>query len=263
MFSMYLLLWVVCPAAGVYQPHPGARFQWQLEVDENHPFDYSMPADLYDVDLWAVTSHDISAIHAKGAKVICYFSAGSYDRNRPDAHLFHSSDIGNKMHGWDEYWIDIRSSNVKSIMSKRMDLAQSKHCDGIEPDNVDGFEAGNANIGFSYQDQLTYNRWLASQAHARGLSIGLKNDAEQVRELHSYFDWALNEECHEFDSGRECLLYQPFLDEGKAVFNIEYVDSKHVSSHDQSKCTSHHPAGMSTQFKLMDVTAWAWHCPGQ
>lgn len=248
---------------GVYHPHIGSIFQWQLEVDENHPFNYSMNADLFDVDLWAVTAHDISAIHAKGAKVICYFSAGSYDKNRPDAHLFHSSDIGNKMDGWDENWIDIRSSNMRNIMLRRMDLAKSKHCDGIEPDNVDGHEDGNANFHFTQLDQLVYNRWLADEAHARGLSIGLKNDAEQISHLYPWFDWALNEECHENDGGRECLLYKPFLDAGKAVFNIEYVKSKHVSSHDKSKCTSHHPAGMSTQFKLWDVTDWAYYCPNQ
>ncbi|XP_045191638.2 uncharacterized protein LOC123548438 [Mercenaria mercenaria] len=263
MLYLYLLAVFVTLTEGVYHPHPGARFQWQLEVDDDNPMVYSMHADMYDADLWALTPQDISAIHAKGGKVICYFSAGSYDKNRPDAHLFHSSDIGNKMHGWDEYWIDITSSNVKSIMLKRMDLAKRKHCDGIEPDNVDGHEAGNAHFAFGYQDQLIYNRWLADQAHARDLSIGLKNDAEQIKELHSWFDWALNEECHENDGGRECLLYQPFLDEGKAVFNIEYVNSKHLSSHDKSKCTSHHPQGMSTQFKLWDITDWVYHCPHQ
>ena len=40
--------------------------------------------------------------------MICYFSAGSYDHNRPDADQFHDSDIGNKMDGWNEKWIDIR-----------------------------------------------------------------------------------------------------------------------------------------------------------
>lgn len=55
-----------------------------------------------------------------------------------------------------------RSSNVRRIMSERIYLAQSKNCDGIEPDNVDGHEDGNANIGFTYQDQIDYNIWLAN-----------------------------------------------------------------------------------------------------
>ncbi|KAH3784839.1 hypothetical protein DPMN_162910 [Dreissena polymorpha] len=100
-------------------------------------------------------------------------------------------------------------------MSARMDLAKSKACDGIEPDNVDGHEHGNANFGFTSSDQLNYNKWLASEAHKRNLSIGLKNDAEQIPQLHTFFDWALNEECHTVDGGRECDLYKPFLAEGK------------------------------------------------
>ncbi|WAR11525.1 hypothetical protein MAR_025705 [Mya arenaria] len=217
---MLLLLLSCLPLAQgvVYQPRPGAVFQWQLQVDDDTPFDHSMHADLYDTDLWAITTADIQAIHNKGGKVICYFSAGSYDHNRPDAGQFDQNhDVGNKMDGWDEKWIDIRSSNVKRIMSARMDLAQNKGCDGIEPDNVDGHEDGNANIGFTAHDQIVYNRWLATEAHNRGLSISLKNDAEQIPQLHSYFDWALNEECHTVDGGKECLLYQPFLNDTKVI----------------------------------------------
>ena len=50
----------------------------------------------------------LSPCGRKGARVICYFSAGSYDHNRPDADQFYDSDIGNKMDGWNEKWIDIR-----------------------------------------------------------------------------------------------------------------------------------------------------------
>ena len=43
-----------------------------------------------------------------------------------------------------------------------MDLAKSKGCDGIEPDNVDGHEDDNdTGFNFGYDDQLRYNRWLA------------------------------------------------------------------------------------------------------
>ena len=42
---------------------------------------------------------------------------------------------------------------------------------------------------------MVYNRWLADQAHRRGLSVGLKNDLGQIPELLSQFDWAINEQC--------------------------------------------------------------------
>ena len=50
--------------------------------------------------------------------MICYFSAGSYDHNRPDASRFHASDKGNKMDGWDEQWIDIRYTLLGLQMSE-------------------------------------------------------------------------------------------------------------------------------------------------
>ena len=36
-------------------------------------------------------------------------------------------------------------------------------------------------------DQLDYNRFLAEQAHQRGLAIGLKNDLDQVASLVDLF----------------------------------------------------------------------------
>jgi hypothetical protein len=47
----------------------------------------------------------------------------------------------------------------------------------------------------SYQHQLDYNIWLANEARARGLSIRLKNDDEQVTDLLPILDWALTEDC--------------------------------------------------------------------
>ncbi len=45
-------------------------------------------------------------------------------------------------------------------MSARMDLAKTKGCDGLEPDNVDAYEN---DLGFKLtsNDQIAYNTWLA------------------------------------------------------------------------------------------------------
>ena len=59
-----------------------------------------------------------------------------------------------------------------------------------------------------------------SEAHARSLSIGLKNDVDQIPSLVSYFDWALNEECVQYN---ECNKYQPFFDAGKVVMSSLYI----------------------------------------
>lgn len=45
--------------------------------------------------------------------------------------------------------------------------------------------------GFSitYNDQITYNIHIATEAHARNLSVGLKNDIDQIDDLLAYYDW--------------------------------------------------------------------------
>ena len=94
-------------------------------------------------------------------------------------------------------------------MKARLDLAVSKGCHGVEPDNVDTWtQKDGGGFLISYNDQLVYNKWLAREAHARDLSIGLKNDLEQVAALFNDFDWALNEQCWYYD---ECQYYKPFI----------------------------------------------------
>lgn len=181
--------------------------------------DTSLDVDMFDIDLFDTSKSTIQAIQANGAKVICYFSAGSFEPWRPDANQFPSTVKGDKMDGWDELWLDIRQLDVlRGIMGARLDLAVSKGCDGVEPDNVDGY-TNRTGFNLTGNHQLAYNRMLASEAHARGLSIALKNDLDQVKDLVGDFDFAINEECHVWN---ECGLLQPFIKAGKAVFGAEY-----------------------------------------
>jgi hypothetical protein len=152
--------------------------------------------------------------------VICYFSAGSWEDWRSDADDFTSEILGNTLDGWpDEKWLDIRQLDVlEPLMAARLDLAVQKNCAGVEPDNVDGY-SNDSGFPLTDQDQLTYNIWLANQAHARNLSIGLKNDLDQIGDLLPYFDWALNEECFTY---QECELLLPFIQSEKSVFGVEY-----------------------------------------
>ena len=142
--------------------------------------DTSFNVQMYDIDLFDTPKSTIDTLHGQGRVVICYFSAGSWEDWRPDAADFPANVKGNS-NGWPgEKWLDIRNiAALSPIMQARLDLAVDKGCDGVEPDNVDGY---NNKTGFPLtgNDQLTYNRWLADQAHARGLSVGLKNDVEQV-----------------------------------------------------------------------------------
>jgi hypothetical protein len=210
------------PEPGIWAP--GMSWQWQLEGT----IDTSLAVQVYDVDLFETEQTVIDALHANGTKVICYFSAGTWEPNRPDGDQFPSGAIGNAMVDWpDEKYLDIRNATVRSIMAARMDLAKSKQCDAVEPDNVDGYaidedgEDDGEFTGFQLTatDQLDYNMYLSLQAHDRNLSVGLKNDVDQISELVDYFDWTLNEECFKFT---ECENLLPFIQKGKAVFHVEY-----------------------------------------
>ncbi len=72
---------------------------------------------------------------------------------------------------------------------------------------------------------LVFNLAVADAAHARGPSIGLKNgaspDGSFERAIAQFTDWALNEECNTFD---ECSGYSVYIDQNKAVFQVEYMN---------------------------------------
>ncbi len=203
-----------------YRPSVDTTWQWQLQPGSSGEINTDYAATVYDIDLFDAPESLIAELQAGGRKVICYFSAGSFESFRDDAGQFQSAELGDPLEGFaDERWLDIRSSNVQRIMLGRLGLAAQKGCDGVEPDNVDGF-ANSTGFDLTATDQLAYNRFLANEAHRRGLSVALKNDLDQIVELVAYFDFSVNEQCHEFE---ECELLQPFIDAGKPVFSAEYA----------------------------------------
>lgn len=235
--------------AAVWHPAPGTSWQWQLTGTVDTSFDVAM----YDIDLFDVPADTIATLKGAGRVVICYFSAGSYESWRDDAADLPSAALGNPLDGWPgERWLDVRNAGVRSVMRARLDLAVQKGCDGVEPDNVDGY-LNNPGFDFGASDQLDYNRFLASEAHARGLSVGLKNDLDQVPALVSDFDWALNEECFAYD---ECDLLQPFIDAGKAVFNVEYGPDSLAAT----VCPSANALDFDTLIKNLDLDARRVSC---
>ena len=209
-------------AGSWYRPPVSVTWQWQLEGNLNTSYSVA----LYDVDLFDTKHTTIQNLQHSGKKVVCYFSAGSYENYRDDKDLFLPNTLGNTLDGWaDERWLDIRSDNVHSIMKKRLDIAKQKGCDGVEPDNMDGY-TNKSGFNLTSQDQLAYNRFIANEAHKRGLAVGLKNDLNQISELVEYFDFAVNEQCFEYN---ECGALLPFINHGKPVLTAEYLN-KYVNN---------------------------------
>ena len=206
-------------------PSPNDTWQWQLSVPINTNYNVSV----YEIDLFDSSQQEIDHLHNKQVYVVCYFSAGSYENWREDKDLFNPSVIGNPYEGWEgERWLDIRTQNVRDVMRSRLDRAIHKKCDAVEADNVHGFEE---NTGFPLTpgDQLTYNLFLANEAHNRSLGIALKNDGSQAVELVGDFDFAVTEEQFQYGDEQDFLI---FINKGKAVFNAEYA-AKYVN--DQNK----------------------------
>jgi hypothetical protein len=208
-------------------------------------------AAVYDVDLFDTPASTIAALHAAGRKVICYFSAGSFEDWRADAGLFPAVALGAALDGWPgERWLDTRAAGVRAVMRARMDLAVAKKCDAVDPDNVDGY-TNRPGFPLTAATQLDYNRFLAVEAHARGLSVGLKNDLSQVASLVDDFDFAVNEQCQVY---RECGLLAPFIARSKAVFGIEYSGST------GTVCAAANAANFDTNLKELDLGAWRVAC---
>jgi hypothetical protein len=199
-----------------WQPPAKPSWYWQL----TGTIRMDRAASIYDVDGTDTTASTVAALHAKGRRVVAYFSAGSYENWRPDASAFPAVVKGRSLDGWaGERWLDVRRVDILiPIMRHRAQLAASKGFDAVEWDNVDGYQ--NA-TGFSLtaSDQLAYNRALAATAHDAGLAVLQKNDPDQATQLQPSFDGALVEECARY---HECGALGAYLAAGKPVLQAEY-----------------------------------------
>ena len=55
----------------------------------------------------------MTALHRRGAYVICYLSAGSFEDWRSDAGRYPASVLGRPLDGWPgERWVDVRRTDV-------------------------------------------------------------------------------------------------------------------------------------------------------
>jgi len=241
--------------AQIWSPAPGTSWQWQLSGS----IDTNVAVSMFDIDLFDAPQSTIDTLHSKGRVVICYFSAGSREDWRADAGAFASSDYGNPLDGWPgETWLDTRSANVRTIMKKRLDLAQQRGCDGVEPDNVDAYQSSSG-FPLTKQNQKDYLLFLATEAHQRGLSIGLKNALGLVPDVVSKYDWAINEQCLQYG---ECTELAPFIQAGKAVFHVEYASSTSgLASKKAAVCGDSTLQGFSTLIKTLDLGAPRLACP--
>jgi hypothetical protein len=211
---------------------------------------------VYDIDGQGASTTDVANIHAAGATAVCYVDVGTLEQGRPDYDKFPASVIGPAVQGWPgENWLLVTAANQSTILPLMQARFQSwclaKGFDAIEPDNLDSFT--NLPSGtISEADNLTYDLAIAKLAHGMSLSIGLKNllpdvSSSYVPSLLSSFDWALVEQCYEYD---ECSSYSQsgsFIMLGKAAWDVEYNQSPNCTQAD-----SEHLNAQLTDLDLVD-----------
>ena len=249
-----------------WRPPPDARWQYQLE-SANRDLASSgginvgiceapqgggacVRPQVFDIDLYVdarVSGNDhtvnaaaVRAIHDRGAHAICYVSAGTAERFRPDYHRYLAFDrshghslLGKPFSGVfpNERWLNINNGRGQRDFILRRVEARTQKCaragfEGIEYDVVDAYAQGRRTTGWRIRPhaQLVFNKALARIAHRNGLSVALKNDIGQLKRLEPHFDYAINEQCFQY---AECVNnpppgYRAFIRSGKAVFQVEY-----------------------------------------
>lgn len=233
--------------AAIWHPPPTTTpWQWQLQGK----VDTSIAASVYDVDGFETSKATVRTLHRQGRKAICYLDVGSWESYRPDAGRFPASVIGKRYEGFpDESWLDVRRYLVFAApLRARIAMCARKGFDAVEPDNLAGWE-NKTGFDITAADQLRFNRWIARQVHARGMAVALKNDGTQARQLLGSFDFAIVEQCFQYE---ECGLYRPFVDAGKAVFEAEYeLDPARF-------CGAAEAIGFSAIRKSYDLFARPW-----
>ncbi|MCB1094620.1 MAG: endo alpha-1,4 polygalactosaminidase [Verrucomicrobiae bacterium] len=166
------------------------------------------------VDLYDVSDSDLARIRAAGSKPIAYFSS-QYEEWRPDASQFPDRDLGNPLLGWPgERWVNTKSEAIRSIIRSRLDLAKRRGFYGVDVDNTDLYEhiTGFEN---STRTAANYVRFIATEAHARGLKYSLKNSMDLIPAVKNVVDFYQNEECQQYGEEDRYRGVGP-------VFNIEY-----------------------------------------
>lgn len=200
-----------------WQPKP-VTAAWQFQLQGR--IKTGVRAPVYEVDGFNVSARTIRKLHRQGRKVICYIDVGSWESYRPDAKRFPRSVIGKRYEGYpDERWLDIRRfRKFTGPLKSRIAMCARKGFDALEPDNINGWE-NPTGFPITRKHQLRFNRWIARQAHRKGLAVGLKNDGAQARQLVRNFDFAVVEQCFQY---HECAPFRRFIRHGKAVFEVEY-----------------------------------------
>jgi hypothetical protein len=188
--STFVLLTVTQTASaeqsqrGHWQPRPTTK-PWQLQLKGR--IDTSIDVPVFEIDGVHSTHRTVRELHRLHARVICRLDLSSF---RGPTHS----------------------------LERLFATCERKGFDAVAPGNLAGWE-NRTGFGISRHARLLFYRWVANQAHGRGMAVALSNDGRLARALVDDFDFAIAEQCFQF---HECGHYRPFVRHRKAVFEVEY-----------------------------------------
>src|SRR5712691_6147149 len=203
-----------------WRPTIGMDWQWQLSCDTPGTCtNLAVTVPFYDIDWEDNPASTVASIHAAGGHTYCYIDIGTWESWRSDAHKFPRTVLG-KPNGWPgERWLDVRQLDVLGpIMTARMDACAQKGFDGVQFDNVDGWQS-TTGFHLTQHDDAVYTAWMADQAHRRGLSASWENAIENAATLQPYMDALVLEQCYQYS---ECSHAAAMTRAGKWIGGVEY-----------------------------------------
>jgi hypothetical protein len=250
---------VLCAIAGVAvlaAPRAGASswwvpplgnqpWQWELShslnlssahdmgTDDTLPNGKRAPAPvIYDIDGIDNSAATVAALHAKRKHVVCYVevgAAGNYysaaDEGIPTTYydlLKKAGEFGNKVPGYPEYYLNIRSPTTVFIIAAMIEQqCAAKKFDAVETD-IDEEYGDNSGFLLTKAIQEKYMTTLADFMHGLGLGWWIKNPDDTgdsyATDMYPLADAVLTEQCNQYQS---CGLLSAYVGH-KAVFNAEY-----------------------------------------
>jgi hypothetical protein len=192
---------------------------------------------LYDIDGIDNPASTVSALHQAGDHVVCYIevgTAGNYYSAGQEGipvtyyrQLKNAGDLGKKIKGYPEYFVDINAPSAVSIIEAMIDRqCAAKGFDGVETDLDETFGGNEGATGFTITQagEESYLTTLANYMHGLGLAWIAKNlddtqKASFVDAMAPLAQGIISEQCNQYHT---CSYLKPFLTAGKWVGNAEY-----------------------------------------
>ncbi len=261
-----MVRWGVCVAfwlVGVScrreaSPVPNYTFDYRLgegvEAEETFP-----PGRVLFLDGFETPDSVVQRLRAQGVEVVGYISVGTWEAWRPDTGLLPPALRGRPYPDWPgEYFVDLRdTAGLAPWIRQRLDMLKAKGFTGVDPDNIDIY-AMETGFPLSTQDVIRFVRWLAAEAHARGLRIGQKNAPELVDSLVESLDFVVTESA--FARG-EASAYQAYRTKGRPVFAVEYTDEMSTPTFKARVCPQARALGYAAILKKRELDRWRVSCP--